>query len=236
MADDRAESLLAHVAELEERDDALARQIAVVTGLAERAGDVRARAVEIRARLAALPEELAGVERAEAEARIREGQARAEQAEAERRLDQVMASRRAGDEDLARARQVLQDAGEAVSDAAHRVERLVGQRSELNDLEQALRAEADGLAVEARDVAAALRDAPRVADAGKGAPGTSLDEIDDWGGRTRAALFVARGTLESERERVVTEANALAASVLGEDLGAASIALVRRRVEAALEA
>ncbi len=236
MAADRAASLLAHVAELEQRDEVLARQIAIVTGLAERAGDVRARAVEIRARLEALPEELAGVERAEAEARTRERDARAEQSEAERRLDQVMESRRAGEEERARARQVLQDAREAVSDAVHRVERLVAQRSELHDLEQALRAEADGLAVEARDVAAGLRDAPRVADAGKGEPGTSLEEIDDWGARARAALFVARGTLETERERVVAEANALAASVLGEDLGAASVALVRRRVEAALDA
>jgi hypothetical protein len=147
-----------------------------------------------------------------------------------------MESRRAGDEDRARARQVLQDAREAVTDAAHRVERLEAARAELRDLEQALHAEAEGLAVEARDVAAALRDAPRVADAGKGEPGSSLEDIDDWGGRARAALFVTRGTLETERERVVAEANALAASVIGEDLGAASVALVRRRVEAALDA
>ena len=146
-----------------------------------------------------------------------------------------MKSRRAGEEERARARQVLQDAREAVTDAAHRVERLQAKRAELHDLEQALRAEADGLVVEARDVAAALRQAPRLADAGKGEPGTSLDEIDDWGGRARAALFVALGTLETERERIVAEANALAASLLGEDLGAASVALVRRRVEAALD-
>jgi hypothetical protein len=39
--------------------------------------------------------------------------------------------------------------------------------------------------------------------------------------------------LEAERERVVVEANVLGTSVLGEELGAASVALVRRRLEAA---
>jgi hypothetical protein len=39
--------------------------------------------------------------------------------------------------------------------------------------------------------------------------------------------------LETERERVVVEANVLGASVLGEQLGASSVALVRRRLESA---
>jgi hypothetical protein len=60
-----------------------------------------------------------------------------------------------------------------------------------------------------------------------------LAELEDWGGQVRSALFVARGTLEAERERVVVEANVLGASVLGEQLGASSVALVRRRIEAA---
>jgi hypothetical protein len=47
-------------------------------------------------------------------------------------------------------------------------------------------------------------------------------------------LFVVRGTLETERERVVVEANALGSAVLGEALGASSVATVRRRVEQAL--
>jgi hypothetical protein len=99
---------------------------------------------------------------------------------------------------------------------------------------QALQAEAEGLTVAARDVAAALQDAPRVADAGKGDPGSTLAEIEDWGARARAALFVARGTLDNERERVVSEAAALAEAVLGEQPSGASVALVRRRLEQAL--
>ena len=66
------------------------------------------------------------------------------------------------------------------------------------------------------------------------APGQTLEEIVEWAARAHAALFVVRGGLESERERVVLEANALAAAVLGEDVGGASVALVRQRLEQTL--
>ena len=65
-------------------------------------------------------------------------------------------------------------------------------------------------------------------------PGTSLDELEEWGARAHAALFVVVGGLEGERERIVLEANALAAAALGEQTGAASVALVRRRLEQSL--
>ena len=63
-----------------------------------------------------------------------------------------------------------------------------------------------------------------------------MEELEEWGARVRSALFVARGTLETERERVVTEANALGTAVLGESLGASSVAVVRRRLEERLGA
>ena len=78
-----------------------------------------------------------------------------------------------------------------------------------------------------------MRDVGRVTESAGRAPGTSLADLDDWGSLVRSALFVARGTLEAERERVVLEANALGTSVLGEQLGTSSVALVRRRLEAA---
>jgi hypothetical protein len=71
-------------------------------------------------------------------------------------------------------------------------------------------------------------------DAAKGEPGTTLAELEDWAGRARAALFVARGTLETERERIVAEANALGAAVTGEPAAGTSVALVRKRIEDAL--
>jgi len=98
----------------------------------------------------------------------------------------------------------------------------------------ALRAEADGLSVEARQAARAVAEVPRLSDSGRILPGGSLDEIEEWGARAHASLFVVRGGLEGARERLVQEANALAAAVLGEQVGGASVALVRRRLEESL--
>ena len=99
--------------------------------------------------------------------------------------------------------------------------------------ERALVAEGEALAKAAELVAEGVRDVGRVTESAGRAPGTSLAELDDWGSRVRSALFVVRGTLEAERERVVVEANVLGTSVLGEELGATSVAIVRRRLEAA---
>ena len=92
--------------------------------------------------------------------------------------------------------------------------------------------EVEELARAAEKVAVDLRHLGRLADGARRDPGATLEELDDWGGQVRSALFVARGTLESERERIVVEANVLGASVLGEQLGASGVALVRRRLEA----
>lgn len=234
VADDRADSLRAHVADLERRDEAVAAQIAVVAALAERVGTIRGRAAEIRDALDALPGELAAVDQAQHAARIAVDDAKAELAEAERKGEHVEGSRRSTAKEKAAARRTAQDAREALADAEHRIERLRDQRTRVVETRQALQAEAEGLAVAARDIAAALQDAPRVADAGKGDPGSTLAEIEDWGGRARAALFVARGTLDNERECVVAEAAALAEAVLGEQPSGANVALVRRRLEQAL--
>jgi hypothetical protein len=100
--------------------------------------------------------------------------------------------------------------------------------------ERALREEAPALARSATEIAADLRGRPRVPEAAGRAPGTSLAELEDWGQLVRSVLLVARGTLETERDRIVAEANVLGASALGDDLGATSVALVRRRLESEL--
>ena len=92
------------------------------------------------------------------------------------------------------------------------------------------------MAVEAQHVAREVAEVPRLSDSGRPAPGASLAEIDEWGARAHAALFVVRGGLESEREKIVLEAHALAAAALGEQSGGASVALVRRRLEESLAA
>ncbi|HEY7381232.1 MAG TPA: hypothetical protein VH572_08490 [Gaiella sp.] len=234
MTDERAASLLELAVELEERDRAVAEQIELVADLAGRAGAVRERAVHVAAQLAGIPDELAAVETAEADARAAERESRADLAEAEARLAAVERGRRSKEDDLAQARRSAVTAREAVADALARIDRLVTRRTELHDVEGALLAESEGLAVEAQEVAAGMREAPRVSDAGKADPGTTLDEIEHWGGIARAALFVAYGTLETEREKIVVEAVALGASVLGEQPPGTSVALVRRRLEQSL--
>ena len=67
-----------------------------------------------------------------------------------------------------------------------------------------------------------------------GHPGAGLDALAEWASHARSSLFVARGVLEQERDRIVTEANALGSAVLGEQLGGSSAALVRERLEARL--
>lgn len=227
----RIDAVLSRTAELERRDGAVAARIDAVVELLRRVDEVRGRATEVREALAALPAELAVVERAEMEARDHEASARVDLAEAERRADEIARSRRAGDEARARAQRDVRRARQALLDAAARIERLLARRASLIDAERVLRAEADGLALAARDVAAGIAGTPRVSESGRAGPGGSLPEIEEWGARAHAALFVVRGGLEAERERIVSEAAALASAVLGEQVAGASVALVRRRLE-----
>ncbi len=232
--DARADELLALAADLERRDAAIARQIDEIADLAGRALAIREQGSRIGAELGAIPAELETLDRADFDAAEAERRARAELEEIEARLAALEGARRPRHEEIERARRTAQDAREAVADAEARVARLVGRRVELHDLERALEAEAEGAVVAAREVATQIAGVPRVSDTGKAPPGTTLAELDDWGGRARAALFVARGTLETERERIVAEAESLGASVLGDDLAGTSVALVRRRLEQAL--
>lgn len=232
--DDRSEAVLAEVAELERRDTAVAATIERVTALLGRADEVRAGATRVRERLEAIPGDVAATERAERDARERERTAREELAAAETRAAEVARSRRAGDAARAAAQREVDRAREALLAAGTRIGRLAERRTALGDEERALRAQADGLAVAALGVAADISELPRISDSGRRGPGATLAELEEWGARAHAALFVVRGGLESERERIVQEAGALGASALGEHLAGSSVALVRRRLEQAL--
>ena len=116
------------------------------------------------------------------------------------------------------------------------LERLTASNEELRTEERALREAAEALPREADRVADDIRGVARVTESARADPGSSMEELEEWGARVRSALFVARGTLETERERVVAEANALGTAVLGESLGASSVAVVRRRLEERLGA
>ena len=231
VADDRSTELVAYVRELERRDLAVATLLDDVVGLLRRVDDVGARARRVRGALEAIPAEIERAERAERDARAREAEVRQELTDAEHRLEEAASSRRAGEDARAAAERAVRRAAVAAEDAAATVAAMRERLEALVRDEAALQAEGEGLAVEARHVAADVATAPRVSESGRAAPGSSPAELEEWGARAHAALFVVRGGLETERERIVLEANTLATAVLGEQVGGSSVALVRKRLE-----
>lgn len=230
--DTRLEGLLAHAAELERRDEEVAGAISRLADLAARVGALRRRATAVAAALEAIPGELAANDEARTAATGAEHVAALELRAAEERVASLERARRRHVDELDQARRELARARDDLVDARGRAQRVAGRRDELVDEERALRAEVDDLTVEARELADDLAATPRLPVLGGAAAG--LAGIETWGGHVRGALLVARGGLDTERERLVAEANTLGASVLGEPVGASSVALVRRRLEEAL--
>ena len=230
MASDAA-ALLAHAAELERRDEVVARELETARELEERAAAVRGRAAEVREQLERLPAELEELARRRAGARVDEAEAAAGLTRAEERLAELERGRRKRVDEVERARSEAATARLALADARTHVARLQAQDEQLRADERGLVGESESLVRSAAVVAADIRRFERVTESAHRGPGDTLGELEDWGGHVRSALFVARGTLEAERERIVVEANALGTSVLGETLGASSVALVRRRLQ-----
>jgi chromosome segregation protein len=226
-----ADELLALAASLEQRDAAVAHELETVRRLAERAEEVRGQAADTSAGLERVPRELEELAERRADADTAAESARSGVADAESRLAEVESARRRREDAIDRARSELQTAREALDDAVAQLDRLSEREKELVAEQGSLEATRGRLIADAAAVAAELGTLERVAEPARRNPGTTLADLEEWGGQARAALFVARGTLETERERIVAEANALGAAVLGEELGGSSVALVRRRVE-----
>jgi hypothetical protein len=231
VTDDRVAEALARVTALEGHDEGLASEVERVSSLLRRAAEIRGGAARVRERLDAIPGELAASERSEADARGREAEARAEHAGAERRADELARARRPGSEARAQAERDVVRTLDGVHDAVGRVARVIVRRAEVADEQRGLRLEADELVRAARSVAADIGTLPRVSASGRDEPGGGLPELEEWGARAHAALFIARSTLEAERERVVDEARATGAALLGEPLAGTSVKLVRRRLQ-----
>ena len=189
----------------------------------------------LRTLLDAAPAEIAELDRREAAAADAAVAAAGALADAERRVREVETRPRSDDARVVAERD-LEAAQERVADAAAGVERLVREHEELVASAAAARAEAGTLTADAQRVAEALQALPRVSQSGREAPGRDLARLDEWASRVRAALFVVRGQLEGERDRLVREANELGSVALGEQISGSSVALVRRRLEEALEA
>ncbi len=231
MVGDREGELIAYARSLENRDATLAGLIEDATGLLHRVDGVRAEGGRVQRSLVALPEEIDRAKQAIADAKLREAEARREVSNAERALEETLSSKRASEDTRTSAERAFRRASVLADDAVEGVARQEERLRLLLSDQVALRAAAEGLIVEAGAVARDVVALPRLSESGRSTPGNSLEEIETWGARAHSAIFVVRGGLEGEREQLVHEANVLAAARLGEQGGAASVTLVRQRLE-----
>jgi chromosome segregation ATPase len=225
-----SERLVEVARELEARDERVGAELELVGRLHARAARVAERAAELAAFTERLPAER---ERLQTAVRDAETETAAKARARDEATEHVARAETEGDrEAVAAARRAVVRTADAASVAAKELERL---RDELHDLEAraaGLAREVPELAGEAGSVSAEMRAVPRLAETATD-PQPTLDGLVDWGSRARAALLVARGALESERERLVREANELGAAALGDTAAATSVSLVRERVERA---
>ncbi|HEY6032477.1 MAG TPA: hypothetical protein VIU44_18050 [Gaiellaceae bacterium] len=210
--------------ELEERDERVAAALEALQQLQADVAEVRTHADALESFLAAYPGERARLERAAASAREELEARTAERAEAEAELE-----RAGSDEDVAAARRALTRTTDAESSARRKLERTDEERASLERKAVRVEAELPRLEERARRLARRLGEQPRVTRVETEPSGVAA--LIEWTSRARAALFVAAGGLETERERIVREANELGAAVLGEADLAASVRLVRERIE-----
>jgi len=215
---------LAFAAELEERDAVLSECLALLLDLERRVEEIRIRAEELGRLVERLPHE-----REQVVSMLAEAERELEAAEQAHMRSQQELERARGEEATAKARRQEAQTATGVRNAEERRARLVARLAELDRDELAAREEIRALEARARELAADLDAAPRVAS--PGAPAAGLEGLTDWGSRAHPAVLVARSGLETERERVVREANELAASVLGEPFSATSVDVVRKRLE-----
>jgi chromosome segregation ATPase len=215
---------LEYVQRLAERDEELAAEIELLAVLEADAGAIRTRSGELLAFVAALPERRRqlGEHRAAAQAEL--DQRRQSLTDAEAELAQ--AQHRGSEERITSARRALTRAEDSLAAGEARLGRVNAEADELEANALAAERELPELAARAAEVAGRLRSAPRVSEAIE--PG---DDLDDWGGRVRAALFVARTGLEREREEIVREVVELGTAALGEPVYGSTVAAVRQRLE-----
>ena len=215
---------LAFAVELEQRDETAAARLATLAALDRSVDDIRAQAERVSVFNERLPADRSHLEQALVDAETDLSSARdalvgANEAVARARSDDARTT----------ARRHEAHAASDLHTSEERRNRLAGRQESLEREAVEADSESASLFAEALALSGALETAPRVARPAP--PGPHLEEILEWTARAHAALFVARSGLETERERVVREANELAASVLGEPLYATSVAVVRKRIQ-----
>jgi chromosome segregation protein len=207
--------------ELEARDATIAGALARVHALQADVEELRAHAVAAERFRERAPQERARLERALEEARAEVATRAADVAAAEAELERARDGepRAAAERAVARAR-------DAATDAGKRLARVEAERDALEREAAANEARAPKLEARAAELAKRLEATPR-------ATAAAPTEPVEWTSRARASLFSAAASLETERDRVVREANELAAAALGDATYAASVSLVREQIERA---
>jgi chromosome segregation ATPase len=219
------ERTIALARELERRDAELAAAIAEVDEHQRAVEELRSRTAAVAGLLASLPRERETAASARARA-VEELEARRRDvSRAEAELGQAKGARREA------AQRALERARDAVDLGEGRLARARADSERLDSEAASAEAEAAALELRARRLSERLSTLPRLARQAAERPRPGLDGTTGWAAAARAALWVVRSGLDTERERVVREANELGASVFGEPLAATSVAGVRERLE-----
>jgi colicin import membrane protein len=197
-------SLAARDAELAERGAEIARRDAEVVA-------IRGRAEELEAALAARPAEQRSREAEVDEARAELERRREELAHAERVLEEAQ-----GEEEREHERHAVDRASDHIAVAQARLDRAEAALADLIRQTQDIPVELEQLEARARGLA----EAPDLA-----------GSLAEWASRTHAEAFVAAGQIDTERERIIREANELATMLLGEPAYGSTPAQALARVE-----
>jgi chromosome segregation ATPase len=221
-----SETLLEFARGLEARDRVFAGEIEQVEELRRRAAAVGERADVIRRFLEELPELRTGLEHqiVHLERELTERELARDEAEA--------ALAQADEEDRAMARRTAVRARDAAAVTTRELEQARTQLVKLDVEAKELLEELERLQRDAEELTRGIHEAPEISRGTVPEPGDSAEALIEWASRARAALLLARSALETQRERVVREANELAAAALG-DAGATSVAGVVERLERA---
>jgi len=216
--------------ELVAADEVLAVELDELESLAGRTAAIRARADELAELLASAESvrERNDHELAVARSDVAERETVLRAAEA----DVAEAAKRGDPERQAEAGRFETRARDALTAARRRVEVALEERDRFR--QRVAEAEADVPVVEqlAAALASELAGRPRLAgEAGK-VPPPGLLGVIEWTSAARAALFVARTAVATEREALIRQANELGSAILGESLYAANPAVVAARVGA----
>jgi chromosome segregation ATPase len=211
---------LAELDHLGRRDAALASSAAQLAELEAGVARIRERADAIDRFFVAHPAEAAKLDAAVDDAGRGVERRRKELRTAESELGAAHT-----DDDRERAEKAVARAVDHLALAESGLARARSDREAFDSAAAELPAELTALAAEARGIAAAA-DLPELP------PSAGPRGLADWASRAHAGLFVALSQIDTQRERIIREANELASMLLGEATYGSTVAQALQRVRA----